>query len=477
MLKLPKYKYFLAILDFIVLVSSFLLADMVTDYYKYVKTSDNMLSFYVYLAYFLFSLVFILIFQFNNLYKIDIVYKIFTHLKEISRSLFTSIVLLLVFSYLFNLYSVLDSRFFILSFSIISFFLLVLYRIVIMRKLVAKFNCSLLATSNIIIMGGGAAGKLLATKILYEKKWGYNLVGFIDDNLEIGQNVIAQKSVLGSFLELEDLVLQLNLDEMIIAIDNITYSTLIEILDAMKGMNIKIKLATELFDIVPDKVQIEMVSNIPLIEASSRIDRNFNIHYKRVFDLITTSFGLLLLSPFFLLIGILIKLSSKGPIFYSQKRIGKNGKPFKFYKFRSMKTDISDEKNREEEMINFIKNGDESSDKIINNSRVTRIGKFIRKTSLDELPQLFNVIKGDMSLVGPRPCLKYEYDNYEEWQRKRLEVLPGCTGVWQVFGRSQVSFKNSVILDLYYISNMSPWLDLQLILQTIPVMVLSRGGK
>jgi lipopolysaccharide/colanic/teichoic acid biosynthesis glycosyltransferase len=119
----------------------------------------------------------------------------------------------------------------------------------------------------------------------------------------------------------------------------------------------------------------------------------------------------------------------------------------------------------------------EGSTKIVNESRVTSVGRFLRKTSLDELPQLFNVLKGDMSLVGPRPCLPYEWDHYEEWHKRRLSVIPGCTGVWQVSGRSAVGFDDMVILDLYYIQNTSLFLDLQLIFKTIPVMVFGRGGK
>ena len=126
-----------------------------------------------------------------------------------------------------------------------------------------------------------------------------------------------------------------------------------------------------------------------------------------------------------------------------------------------------------------MKNGNpnEIGTKIISNSRVTKIGHLLRRTSLDELPQLFNVLKGDMSVVGPRPCLPYEYDNYDNWQKRRLNVMPGCTGVWQVTGRSSVSFKDSVVLDLYYINTMSVWLDIQLTIKTIPVMLFSRGGK
>jgi lipopolysaccharide/colanic/teichoic acid biosynthesis glycosyltransferase len=143
-----------------------------------------------------------------------------------------------------------------------------------------------------------------------------------------------------------------------------------------------------------------------------------------------------------------------------------------------MKMLKGEDEERKVQMLSFLndKSG-EIKTKVVNESRITWIGKILRKLSLDELPQLFNVIKGDMSLVGPRPCLPYEFEHYPEWQKRRVSVLPGCTGVWQVWGRSSVSYKDSVVLDLYYINNMSPWFDLQLLFQTIPVMLTARGAK
>ena len=141
-------------------------------------------------------------------------------------------------------------------------------------------------------------------------------------------------------------------------------------------------------------------------------------------------------------------------------------------------TECDKEEDRVKKIIEFMKDDNaESWTKIINNSRITWIGKIIRKTSLDELPQLLNVLKGDMSIVGPRPCLPYEYENYDWWQKRRVNVIPGCTGVWQVWGRSSVSFKESVVLDLYYINNMSPWFDLQIMLQTVPAILTARGAE
>lgn len=205
---------------------------------------------------------------------------------------------------------------------------------------------------------------------------------------------------------------------------------------------------------------------------------NYALTLKRSADILISVFALIICIPLILLLTLLL-LFSRGPILFKQYRIGKNGKKFKFYKFRSMtplKNDNEDE-SRKKDMISFMKIDNSTDGKIINNSRVTWIGKIIRKTSLDELPQLLNVLKGDMSIVGPRPCLPYEYENYDEWQKRRVNVIPGCTGVWQVWGRSSVSFKESVVLDLYYINNMSPWFDLQIMLQTVPAILTARGAE
>jgi lipopolysaccharide/colanic/teichoic acid biosynthesis glycosyltransferase len=167
-------------------------------------------------------------------------------------------------------------------------------------------------------------------------------------------------------------------------------------------------------------------------------------------------------------------------VIFKQKRIGLKGKEFYFLKFRTMRGKEEEDVERKKKMIEFIKNDNNANNcnfnKVININRITKVGEFLRKYSIDELPQLFNVILGDMSLVGPRPCLPYEYENYEEWQKKRFDVLPGCTGVWQVYGRGKVNFNDSIILDLFYVNNMTPWLDTILILKTLPVMITGKGG-
>ncbi len=204
---------------------------------------------------------------------------------------------------------------------------------------------------------------------------------------------------------------------------------------------------------------------------------------KRALDLVGASLGLIFLSPLFLLISLLIKLDSPGPAIFKQKRVGKNGRIFTFYKFRSMYVNSDDEIHRDyvagllrgETRKLAKKVGADRVFKLADDPRVTRIGRFLRRASLDELPQLFNVLKGEMSLVGPRPPIPYEVELYEDWHMKRLSVLPGITGYWQVEGRANKDYNEMVKMDLQYIKNWSLWLDLKILFKTIKV-VLSREG-
>jgi len=190
---------------------------------------------------------------------------------------------------------------------------------------------------------------------------------------------------------------------------------------------------------------------------------------KRCIDLIGATVGLSILLVVFIIVGFLIKLEDpKGAIFFSQKRVGKNGKEFNMYKFRSMVS------NAEEKLAELLKHNETTGAmfKMKNDPRVTKIGRFIRKTSIDELPQLINVLKGDMSLVGPRPPLKREVEQYSEYHLQRLLVTPGCTGIWQVSGRSNIGFEEMVELDLYYIKTRNCKLDIKIILKTVKIVVI-----
>jgi exopolysaccharide biosynthesis polyprenyl glycosylphosphotransferase len=314
---------------------------------------------------------------------------------------------------------------------------------------------------------------------MFENPIGLNIVGFINNinnSNHLGSEVVIGKKILGDVDQIEAIVQEHDVDEIIVNDDGENTEETLRLIDFCKTLNVNVKVTSELFDVVARKMNTEKYIDVPVIDVSSHYNNSITLTMKRVIDITISIFALIVLSPLIILIALLIKFSSPGPVLFNQIRIGKYGREFKFYKFRSMK--VTDEKDgdRVKQMLNFMKDESQKT-KIINDTRVTRIGKFIRKTSLDELPQLFNVLNGDMSLVGPRPCLPYEYENYDEWHKRRVNVIPGCTGVWQVWGRSSVSFKESVILDLYYMNNMSPWFDLQLLFQTIPAILTARGAK
>ena len=198
---------------------------------------------------------------------------------------------------------------------------------------------------------------------------------------------------------------------------------------------------------------------------------------KRGSDLIIASLAILIFSPLWLLVALLVKLDSRGPVFYRQERVGMDGRVFLFYKFRTMRAGTDDTEHREFQRKYIMGQaesnlGDEERPayKLRADARVTHWGRVLRKTSLDELPQLLNVLRGDMSIVGPRPPIPYEVESYELWHRKRLDMKPGVTGLWQVSGRNRLSFDEMVRMDLYYIENWSLLLDLKIILRTLPVM-------
>ncbi len=216
-----------------------------------------------------------------------------------------------------------------------------------------------------------------------------------------------------------------------------------------------------------------------VVADASRI-HSFQGKFKRAFDVVCALTAMILLSPFFALLSFLVKQSSSGPILFTQERIGKDGRPFDFYKFRTMIHNSDDAIHRQFASM-FISGGieDDCNDdkfKISADPRVTKIGDWLRKTSLDELPQFFNILRGDMSFVGPRPPIRYEIEQYQHRHHERLRVTPGLTGLWQVSGRSSVSFEEMVRLDIHYINNWSFFEDFRIIFKTIPVVIKGTGG-
>jgi len=423
------------------------------------------------------SLFFLLIFQYNGLYRVNVLTTRAAHLSNFLKSLYYGSLNIVLVSLLIGSTGVVDSQYIIFLFLLIVIPSFYLFRVELIRSIFIKLSMTSFRR-NVLILGDGKTGKMLASQLLYENPIGLDIVGFIDDSKEIGEEIVSGKKVIGHFNHIKGIIEQSSIDELIIAEDKRTNEELLELIDNCKKFNVKLKVISELFDVVGKKIATEKYVNIPVVNISPNYNNKLTFAAKRLMDIIISVIALIIFAPLFLLIAALVKFTSSGPTFFKQKRVGYFGKEFEIFKFRSMKVLKGEDEERRKQMLKFLndKSG-EIKTKVVNDIRITWIGKIIRKLSLDELPQLLNVIKGDMSLVGPRPCLPYEFEEYPDWQKRRVSVLPGCTGVWQVWGRSSVSYKDSVVLDLYYINNMSPWFDLQLLFQTIPVMITARGAK
>jgi exopolysaccharide biosynthesis polyprenyl glycosylphosphotransferase len=309
------------------------------------------------------------------------------------------------------------------------------------------------------------------------------VVGIVH-NGQNGQNDLTQvpnKRYLGNIQELAELAKRHSIGELVVTTDEITKQELIKTLDVCKSRGINVWFSPYLMPIIDIKLYIDSFCGQPMIRLCSQKRSWLFYKIKHISDALVTLPVFILQLPFFLVLMAAVKMTSKGPVFYKAKAIGKGGRPFNMLKFRSMH--LNSDKSIHQKYVTKLIRGDVSKDaqqngplKITDDPRITKVGRILRKYSMDELPQLINVLKGEMSLVGPRPCLPYEYDIYQDWHKKRTAVRPGITGLWQVTGRSEVLFEDMILLDLYYIYNGSQILDLQILFETIFVVLGKKGA-
>lgn len=482
----PRFKIYLLGLDLAVLLVSFFLALCLIpgplEHWlgQSLGSRVNCLS-----SYLIFSLIIALVFFFNNLYKRNIITARYRQFVLLFKSLLLGVLLCILLLVFFNLqFLIQHGTLIFLYFFLISLGLLTLIRALSMPRLLSFLAQTQLYPERLLIVGADQPGQHVARKLAADRYSNFLIAGFLDDYKPVGAPVMGEHSNLGQLPDLKRLSQELNVDEIIIAIHNAPYSRLIQIVEACLQTGCVVRIYSDLLEIVVNKLNVESYAGIPLVMLSQSTSKTVSYPGKRLLDILVSSSALVLLSPVFALIVLGIKLSSPGPVIFKQTRIGRQGRPFDFYKFRSMHPGGSSSQHKEF-VQNFIKGQtpDQNSDqeeiqvfKMQDDPRIFPFGRFIRKTSLDEFPQFFNVLKGDMSLVGPRPCLPYEWEIYEPWHKNRLNCLPGCTGIWQALGRSTVSFQEMVILDLYYVSNMSIFLDTRIVLNTFPVIFLGKGG-
>ncbi len=478
-MRFPRYKWVLALGDYALLVGAFLLALKLRFQFDIdlFRVDGGMLVAPV-VGFFLgYALFWVVLFQQFNLYKINVFLTRAEQVMALFKVITYGILGLALLSFFTKASWIVNSRLTIAMFGVISLLALGTWRIVLFGPLFRFLAHNNIYKRLVLIVGAGKAGQLMAANIVVDRSLGLQLVGFLDDHVPAGTAAFEQYRVLGKIDEIEAIAPAYGIHEVIVTIGNTSYERMVQILDECRATKRTVRVASSLFDIIPEKVFAEKYAGVPVVGVNRSSDRMHRV-YKRVFDTAVASLALLAFSPVFLAVALAVKLTSPGPIFFKQTRIGRDGKPFPFFKFRSMfvNNDASAHEAYVKKLIRNELSKDAGPLKIMNDPRVTPVGRLLRKTSLDELPQILNVLRGEMSLVGPRPCLPYEWDLYEPWHRRRLAVTPGCTGLWQVSGRSAVTFNDMVILDLYYIDNMSPVFDLQLMLKTIPVMLFAKGA-
>ena len=339
------------------------------------------------------------------------------------------------------------------------------------------------ARRQLLVAGAGPAGRAAVAQ-LREYAWAdVNLVGYVDDDpLKQGQRY-AGVPVLGGIDQLAQIVTEFHIQEALVALPLRAHERLVETCHILQQHGVRVHVIPDLFALSFPGASLEGFGGIPVVNLGQPGIYGWRRASKRAFDLVLAAIGLLLISPLLLLIALAIRLELPGPVLYRQRRIGENGHPFTMFKFRSMVPN-ADEKLHQAHVTRLIQDnlgleqlpsGGRGSLKLARDPRVTRVGGLIRRTSLDELPQLLNVLRGEMSLVGPRPPIAYEVALYRDWHLRRLAAPPGMTGLWQVHGRNRVSFDEMVRMDLEYIEHQSFWLDVLLLMQT-PLAVVAGAG-
>ena len=325
---------------------------------------------------------------------------------------------------------------------------------------------------HVVLVGVGEVGLMVMRTIAARPSLGYKLVGFLDDDPAVNQTDIGRFQALGPLNNFFDILQNQDIDTAIICLPWRSHRTVARLLDLCEQNGTKAQIVPDFFQLTKNQMQMEQLSGIPLITTRAVSIAGWNLFVKRALDVALATAMLVVGLPLGALIALAVRFNSPGPVIYAQTRVGRSGRPFKIFKFRSMTADADAQR---DEMADL----NEASGplfKMRDDPRRTPVGRILRRLSLDELPNLVNVLRGEMSLVGPRPNTPEEVSQYKDWHRKRLSVSPGMTGLWQVSGRSDLTFDEMVLLDIYYAENWSLALDLGIMLRTVPKVLGGEGA-
>ena len=331
---------------------------------------------------------------------------------------------------------------------------------------------------NTVIVGAGDIGQLVARKLLQHPEYGINLVGFIDADPRARRPGLDHLAVLGDPARLPEIVRLLEIERVVVAFSGDSHEQTLELIRSLKHFDVQVDIVPRLFEVLGPNAGIHSVEGLPLIGLPQATITRSSRLVKRAIDITGATLGLLLTAPLLLVVALLIKRDSEGPVLFRQTRLGREMREFTIYKFRTMRHDVDNQAHRE--FIEKTMSADAAPEtnglyKLERDDAVTRVGRWLRKTSLDELPQLLNVLRGDMSLVGPRPCLGYETEHFAPHHFERFKVPAGITGLWQVTARARSTFGEALDMDVAYARSWSLGLDLRLLFRT-PVYLLRRGS-
>ena len=424
-------------------------------------------------AYFPFSLLFtalmLLAFQMDRVYQqwrgcrwLDQVYRIINAAAK-------SVVVIMAVTFVFR--PLQYSRLLLIEAGLIAAILLALSRLA-ENNILGWLRARGVGVSRVIIVGAGEIGRTVMRAIVAQPELGYQIVGFVDDNPEKGQTDIGRFKALGSLRNLSRLIEAESVDEVVVTLPWMYHRKIMSIVRECERRQVSARIVPDLFQMSLSRVDVDDLGGVPLIGVREVGFGREALLIKRGVDVVGAVTMLVLGAPLLGLIALAIRLGSPGPTVFRQTRVGAGGKRFEMFKFRSMREGAE----AELEQLLDLNEADGQFFKIRDDPRLTRVGRFLRRTSLDELPQLWNVLRGEMSLVGPRPPVPAEVSRYMEWHKRRLDVRPGMTGLWQVSGRSLLSFDETVLLDIYYIENWSLWLDFKILLRTIPTVLFGAGA-
>jgi exopolysaccharide biosynthesis polyprenyl glycosylphosphotransferase len=387
--------------------------------------------------------------------------------RMVLRDLFTQALYTGVAVVLFEYSLRLDlSRVFLTLFLVYAFVMLLVFRLIAGRVQLAE-------DSNVLVVGCGERGRRLGAVLERFPHYGVSLTGFLADSPDCPAEIrLRQSYPVFPLSDLSRILRRHVVDEVFFAVESGRLSDLEEVFLACDEEGVQTRLAVDFFPHVNSEMYLERLGHIPLLTFTAAPHDEVRLLAKRVIDIVIGSAGLLALAPAMAVIAILIKATSRGPVIFRQVRCGRNGRCFTFYKFRSMVENA-------EEIKPLLRHLNEKSTafKIRQDPRLTPVGRWLRKFSIDEWPQLWNVLKGDMSMVGPRPAVPEEVDQYECWQRRRLRMRPGLTCLWAIGGRDALDFDTWMKMDMQYIDNWSLALDWKILVQTIPRVLSGKGAN